>query len=258
MFEKTWLESQGRFENKDKMPPRLTIAYSYFEEPELLEKQISLWEDYPPGVEIFITDDYSVKYPAHDILKDVYFPYGVDIQLWRVTRDLGFNSHGCRNLAAKYAPTDVIAFLDIDMTLNPGDVGQLRRITYSKGRTYFFNMYSYAKKQFFQFPGHLNTFIVHRDTYWEAGGYDESFTGYHTGDREFHQRLEQVSTKNNVGITLGLHRGGRKAVVDEGVEGILEYDNENMLIKYSKPVPDLEQLKGTVSNKINFPFVRLL
>ena len=241
------------------MPPRLTIAYSYYEEPHHLERQIKLWEDYPPGVEIFVTDDGSSKYPAFDILKDVYFPYGADIQLWRVTRDLGFNSHGCRNLAATHASTDMVFFLDMDMSISPGDVGSLRRISYQDNSLYFFNCYVIHKKQFHTYPGHLNTFGCTKNTFWNAGGYDESYTGYHHGDREFHSRLELGTKKNNLGITTQLYRGGRRAVIDPGIpeDKTVVYDDDNMLIRYREPLPDLDTLTGTVPQKLNFPYLRL-
>lgn len=258
MLDLKWLESQGKFLNDDKMEPRLTIAYSYYEEPELLEKQAQLWEDYPPGVEIFVVDDGSQKYPALDILKRTYFPYGPNIQLWTVDEDLGFNSHGCRNLAATYAPTDPILFLDMDITLNPCDVGSLRRIAFKDGRHYMFNAYIRHKKTFVPCPGHINMFITTKKTYWDAGGYDESFTGWHYGDREFHERLEAASTKNNTGITLTIERGGREMYVDPDQESRMVYDNTNMKLIYRDELPDFNILKGTQPNKLVFPYTRIL
>lgn len=258
MLDLKWLESQGKFLNDDKMEPRLTIAYSYYEEPELLEKQIQLWEDYPPGVEIFVTDDGSQKYPALDILKRTYFPYGPNIQLWTVDEDIGFNSHGCRNLAATYAPTDPILFLDMDITITPGDVGSLRRVSYKDGRMYLFNAYVRHRKQFSACPGHINMFLTTKKTYWDAGGYDESFSGWHHGDREFHDRLKKVATTNNSGITLTIERGGRQTYVDNNYEKSITYDNENMRLIYKEEPPDFNMLRGTQPNKLVFPYSRIL
>lgn len=258
---KKWFEENGIVENKDKMPPRLTIAYTYYNEPELLKEQIKLWEDYPPGVEIMVIDDGSEEYPAYDILKDVYFTYGVNFQLWKVARDLGFNSHGCRNLAAKYAPTDQICFLDIDMRLNPGDVGHLRRIAMNPKTIYRFNMYAVFKKQWYPYPGHINCFIVNKDTFWEAGGYDESYTGHHYGDRPFHKELDKLTKQANTGLTLNNYRTGRKMVTDYGLadDTIMPvYDNVEMKIKYPGEIPDFDAMANTLKSKLNFPFVRLM
>lgn len=261
MYKKTWLESQGIQLNNDKMEPRLTICYTYYEEPVELKRQIALWENYPPGVLIFVVDDGSSKYPAFDILKDVYFPYGVDIQLWRCTRDLGFNGHGCRNLAATYAPTEPIMFLDIDITLNPCDVGHLRRLQHAYGRVGKFSMYREYEKGWEPYPGHLNCFITTKETFWDAGGYDESFVGLHTGDRDFHEALAKVSSPVNLGCSLTLHRGGRGVTVDpyRVTKGMpITYDNDNMMIYYPVPPVPKHELQGTVTNKVNFPHLRLL
>lgn len=235
---------------------RFTIGYTYYNEPNLLKNQLEFWLRYPPEVEIILVDDGSQKYPAYDLLKDLDIP---NFQLWRVDKDLGFNSHGCRNLITNLASTDFVLYLDIDCLMSPDNVGYLKRVKWKEDKLYRFAMMNGVNKVYYPYPGHQNVFLVSKKNYWEAGGYDESFTGYHKGDREFHRRLEAVTQPFKLSSSLGITvvRGGRKAVIDESVD-MITYDDEKMLIRLPRPSPKEVDLVGTVEEKINFSYTRLL
>jgi len=235
---------------------RFTIGYTYYDEPEYLRSQIELWIRFPPEVEIILIDDGSQKYPAIDLLKDLDIP---NLQVWCVDEDLGFNSHGCRNLIAKLASTDHILFLDIDCLISPDSVGYLKTVKFKHDKLYRFAMMNSSNKKYYKYPGHLNVFLVHKDKYWEAGGYDESFTGYHKGDREFHKRLELVTKASKLTNSLGITvvRGGRKVILDKSVS-FATYDDVNMVIRMPKLPPKESDLIGTVQTKINFSYSQLL
>jgi len=235
---------------------RFTVGFTYYNEPQLLKNQLEFWLRYPPEVEIILVDDGSQKYPAYDILKDLDIP---NFQLWQVDEDLGFNGHGCRNLITKLASTDFVLYLDIDCLMSPDSIGFLKTIKFRKDRLYRFAMMNTANKKYYRYPGHQNVFLVSKEKYWEAGGYDESFTGYHKGDREFHKRLESVTISSKLSTILGINvvRGGRKAVVDKSVD-LITYDDEEMLIRLPRPSPKEVDLVGTVKEKINFSYTRML
>ena len=235
---------------------RLTIGYTYYDEPESLKNQLEHWLRYPPEIQIILVDDGSQKYPAYEFLKDLDI---TNLQLWEVDEDLGFNSHGCRNLIARIAPTDFVLFMDIDCLISPDQVAYLKRIRLNRDKMYRFALLNTTNDKYDPWPGHPNVFLVNRDKYWEAGGYDESFTGWHKGDREFHRRLEKVvlpsKLTNSLGITVV--RGGRRAVLDESLDRIV-YDDDAMLIRLPAPPPSEKDLVGTVKEKINFSYTRKL
>ena len=74
---------------------------------------------------------------------------------------------------------------------------------------------------------------------------------------EFVERLEVVTEPAMIIDYLGFTvvRGARKCLIDATVEKIT-YDNQNMIIKIPKQMPT--NLKGTVKEKINFSYSRLL
>jgi len=235
---------------------RFTIGYTYYNEPELLQQQLNLWKHYPHQVEIILVDDGSKEFPAYDIVKDFDYP---NFQLWRVDEDLGFNSHGCRNLIADIASCDNILFSDIDCHFSPETIAFLKRVTFNPERLYYFSFYSSASFKYYPWPGHPNVFIVNKDKFWEAGGYDESFTGWHHGDREFIERLQIVTELSKISDHIGFTvvRGARKCEVDARVDKTT-YDDVHMVIKIPTSMPPESELKDTVKEKINFSYSRLL
>jgi len=235
---------------------RFTIGYTYYNEPHLLEEQMKLWERYPHQIQIILVDDGSELFPAYDIVKDINYP---NFQLWRVEKDLGFNSHGCRNLIAHVAESDNILFMDIDSQISPENIAFLKKCAFSKEKLYKFNLYNSCTYRTEDFPGHPNIFLINKETFWEAGGYDESFTGWHKGDREFMRRLDQYTELAKLSPSLGVTvvRGGRRIVVDTSVDKTT-YDDNNMVIKTPALTPSDAELVGKVTTKINFPYSRLL
>lgn len=235
---------------------RLTVGYTYYNEPKFLQKQIEYWNNYPEEIQIILVDDGSQKFPASEILNNYSNP---NFQLYRVTKDLGFNSHGCRNLIATLASSQNILFMDIDCFLNPCDAFFLKKINFNPNKHYKFNLFKQYCKTYQDWPGHHNIFLINKETFWKAGGYDESFTKYHKGDREFIARMETVSEKAKISksLTITLERGGRKTVLDPCVDKTT-YDDENMLLKIPEKPPSEKELIGKITTKINFPYERIL
>lgn len=234
---------------------RLTIGYTYYEDPELLQEQIKLWKQYPSLIEIIVVDDGSSVFPAEDFLKDLkILP---TLKLYKVNENLGFNSHGCRNLIATVASSDYVLFLDLDCHLNPNDVGYLRTVSYNENSLYRLASYSKISGNYHK-DGHVNVFIVNKNTFWQAGGYDESFTGYHHGDREFLSRLSPlIDVKSLHPLSCTIVRGKRSVIIDENVTKT-DYDNyANIMIA---PVKEktYAQMKGTVKTKLNFSYTQVL
>jgi glycosyltransferase involved in cell wall biosynthesis len=230
----------------------LTIIHTYYNEETLLETQLERWNVYNQPVNIILIDDGSQKVPAIDVIKQHELKDYINFSLYRVTEDIGFNSHGCRNLGARLANTDWLVFLDIDYTIQPSDLARLKTEPLDPDTWYEMNA---------KFKGRgdpymaLNQFVITKKMFLDHGGYDESFVPFHHGDRELLSSLETKYKKKNLDwLNLTCRRGGRKARIDDTIK-IPVYDDENMLL-YT-PRFDIESI-ARKDTKLNFTWEEIV
>lgn len=230
----------------------LTIIHTYYNEKSLLETQIERWNVYNQPVNIILIDDGSQKIPAIDVIKEHTLKDYINFSLYRVTEDIGFNSHGCRNLGARLANTEWLVFLDIDYTLQPSHLHKLKHDPLDFDTWYEMNAKFMGRGDSYMA---LNQFVITKNMFLEQGGYDESFVPYHHGDRDLLEKLARRYNKKNLDwLTLTCRRGGRKAIVDETAK-IPVYDDENMV--FYTPKFD-ENLIPKTNAKINFNWEQVL
>jgi len=245
--------------SRSKANHRLTVGYTYFEEPDRLRNLLDIWKTWPANLDIFLVDDGSTAFPALEVIQDFHLEdWQPTFQLWKCTRNLGFNSHGCRNLIAKYAHTDVIQFMDIDMHMHAPELARLKKMVWEKDYIAHHICYRTYDQKVVAEPGHLNAFAIHKELYWKAGGYDESFTGHHWGDREFLDRIHALPhQKIKTGCSLVLDRKGKHGVVTNTVDKTEYAPGDERRFKAPMGPEDIKKLKGTVKTRLNFPFIKL-
>jgi hypothetical protein len=141
-----------------------------------------------------IGDDGSMKNPAVD-----FFEKNEPTQhmrLFRVVDDIGFNSHGTRNLLMKQTTTDWNLMSDIDRQYPDKTLKMINvcEDDLTKGSYYSFYEIKEASPDRFS----LNDYLVHHYDFWETGGYDEEFVNIHWGDRYFLETLTRVAKRNKM------------------------------------------------------------
>jgi len=243
------------------MPPRrwrellrnnITIIHTYYNERSYLETQIERWNNYNTPVNIILIDDGSQIEPAENVLSEHTLNDNINFSLYRVTEDIGFNGHGCRNLGARLAKSNWLLFLDIDYTLQPADLKRLQNETLDLNTWYELNAKFHGRGNTYMA---LNQFMIPRKLFLDSGGYDESFVPFHCGDREFLSQLERDYQKINLDwMFLTCRRGGRK-IVHDNTKSIPVYDDENMLL-YSPPF-DKESIVRK-DTKLNFTWEEIV
>lgn len=229
------------------------MVQTYYNEPELLQRCVDRWNDFSADLHIILIDDGSKIHPAIDVIEQNKIRDNIKFSLYAVDDDIGFNSHGCRNLGAMVAETDWILFLDIDYNPQPGDITKLVKeweLNHAPWYNFYARFYRTPKERYVP----LNQFLIKKDFFWEVGGYNESYTRWHYGDREFLDQLTDAHSPGMLDMTVTCRRAGRKNVTDDTLYSPV-YDNENMIM-YS-PKFDLSEVKQ-IKEKINFEWTQLL
>ena len=213
------------------MTPGITYITSYYNEPQLLRELLDSFNtDFFNA--LLIIDDGSEEYPAEPIVK----PYAdkLPVSLYRVTEDLGFNSHGCRNLGAQQAETEWCYFTDMDMHIDEGASHDLKTATETSVLKQYFTFWRSFKQDYIgRCEESINDFCIRREHFLESYGYDEEYTGWHYGDKMFLEKLSTFMIKSLMPNVLIDKRGKRESVMTNDVDKTV-YDNEKMVMYHPK------------------------
>jgi glycosyltransferase involved in cell wall biosynthesis len=140
------------------------------------------------------------------------------IELYRIGVDIPWNRGGARNLGAQQAATDWIVHIDIDHLLPPECAHALLKAEVLPDRWYRFRRFRNGQadetrmkdalprsQTFGEIKPHIDSYLVTRDLYWQAGGYNEDFSGCLGGGSPFLQELEKLAPVAQLPPDVCLH-----------------------------------------------------
>jgi len=228
----------------------ITINITYYNEP----KWLQWWYDttkqlYEEGhaFKFSICDDGSMNEPATKFFEsNPPLPF---MSLYRVTKDIGFNSHGARNLLVKQTTTDWNMMSDIDRHYSIGTFERLfaAEPTLQKGHYYSFYEVKKASADWYS----VNEYVVHREDFWKTGGYDEEFVNIHWGDRMFLDTLKRVAKRECMREWEVKYVRGARTVSWEDVPTTIYPDDSSLIHPNNRwPDPDFRfNLKETIRQR---------
>lgn len=216
------------------------IIHTYYNEESFLRKHLEKYKKCNNYFnKIIIVDDASRKKAAPIVAE-----YNISIDLYRVLYDIGFNSHGCRNLAMDKTDSDWNLLIDIDWDIDIETISDIHKAI-EENKLNSNTVYTFTDQQGREA---INTLLIHKDTYWNATGYDEELTNMHTGDDLFYESLRDNGASFSVSEwKITPLRYGRKIVFYDG--DITVYDDTNMLLYQPGNKPDWDTLRGAVSRR---------
>ncbi len=170
----------------------ITLIMPYYNNTHMLAFHCGVWWSWDEvaknNISIIVVDDCSNKSPASDVLEPASKALQVDIQLYRVMDDKEWNDVGSRNLGAKRAGSDWLLLTDIDHVVSGKAAHNLVNADISKDNMYYFGRsWANGKTE----DAHCNSFLVTRDRFWDAGGYDEDYADMWGGDTEYTKLLQE-------------------------------------------------------------------
>lgn len=173
---------------------KFTLCLPYYENPGMLRRQLACWGAYGPearaAMDVIVVDDGSPRSPALEVLAGFG---GLALRLYRINENIPWNQHGARNLAAKAAGKGDrwLLMTDMDHLLEPDQAAALAQLKPRPDRHYVFDRISLPGRV--AYKRHCNSFLVTREAYWQAGGYDEDYCGSYGGDGPFLRALRAVA-----------------------------------------------------------------
>ena len=211
----------------------ITLVTTYFEDPYRLKNYIENEFNEDIFDEFIIVDDGSPNNPAESICR--MYPEK-NIKLFRVNEDIGFNSHGARNLAMKHVETEWALMIDIDRKGIYEVAPVLERYVRSADDNEYFNFIIEATGEITH-----NDYCVKTDSWWVSGGYDEEFVNWHFGDRLFIDRLNSYLKPTTIPFKIDLTRAARTWRIRDC--GITTYPDDETIIH---PIIDEEKKRKLI------------
>lgn len=185
---------------------KITMVLPYYEAPRMLGLQVMNLLGYPRDVRqlltVIVVDDGSPHNPAYDVVGR--WTDELNLQLYCVKQDIPWNAHGARNLGFMQAPEDGwVLGLDVKHIVpahcmewltwkwepEPGHYYTFPHMWFGRKGAGRMVMDFVLNRQGLPTKPHPNTFLVRREDFWAAGGYNEDFCGTYGGDGEFVRRL---------------------------------------------------------------------
>jgi hypothetical protein len=195
--------------------PSLTLVYPYYDNPEMLREHQRVWRALPRAVadriEVIVVDDASPRWPAVDAFADA----GITARLFRIETDIPWNWLEARNIGAHHARADWLLLTDIDHVAPAATLAELlRRLDAGAiSPRHFYTLDRVSAPGMTPYKPHPDSYLMPRDLFWRAGGYDEFFAGHYGTSGIARRRFETAGTRGHL-IGLPLVRYGRAVVAD--------------------------------------------
>ena len=168
----------------------ISIVHPYYNHKETFAYQFNQWSQFPKrakeNIEIVVVDDGSPDFPC-EVPKDLK---GVDLKILRIDEDIVWNTAGAANLGITEAKYDWFLHADFDVGIPPWCAEKLLDLDFTDKKTVYWPMTWHETSKGYQKYGepHCNSFLMAKETFWEAGGYDEDFSGcWGNQDSMFHK-----------------------------------------------------------------------
>lgn len=167
------------------------------------------------------------------------------LKLYRVKKDYGFNSHGCRNLIMKETTNEFVILMDSDrMIVDPKHtIESIKKRSLRNNRLYRF--VAHVSEIGNGIHESVNDYLISKTHFFSAGGYDEEWIGYRDGDRHFFDQLKFFGDEIVLHeVNIILLRGPTLRLLDDRIKSINDLKKpspENYLAvmrRLRRPEPD--------------------
>jgi len=206
---------------------RVSIILPFYRNRGMLAEQVREWNCYPDGFQFIVVDDGSPE-PALPIVQTHASAALLErLNVYRIGVDIPWNRGGARNLGAQLAASKWIIHIDIDHLLPLASAQALLEADVSEFRWYRFPRYRMGKadetrskdtipddQEFGQIKPHVDSYLCTKAMFWQAGGYNEDFSGCLGGGTPFLAELAKIAELDLLPADVALHVYTRDVIPD--------------------------------------------
>ena len=183
----------------------VTVILTYYGQIEKLNEHCKFFSSLPHDLKsrlhiMFINDGFNDQGAFEDIIQ-AYKP-GFNVEGYKVTQDVGFNNHGCRNLGMLNSKTFWNFLIDIDCFVKEDTYRSILENELNPAEYYVFKVHFdhidnpedydlFDPKKLLKYVCHPNIWLISKPCFWSSGGYDVEFTGMRHGDKEFWMSIDK-------------------------------------------------------------------
>lgn len=180
----------------------VSLVHPFYNEERRFDLQIDLWSCWPVEVKekvrITIIDDGSPS-PVHTWITDSKLKKlaELNINVYRIEKDLMWNTPGALNLGLVTAPNEWVMIMDSDCAFDGDNWKILLAGDYDPNAVYKFPRQRHGTIEDLSNKRFLPcTMFFHKNLVWSLGGFDEGFTGEYSGgyayfDNDLDSRLTE-------------------------------------------------------------------
>ena len=230
---------------------RLTLVHPFYNEKARFERQVEIWRGWSEyvrdRVDIVVIDDGSPNPVAGYITDEIdEVLSGLNIAIYRITKDLKWNTPGALNLGLEVAMTDWVLIMDSDCAFSNEHMETLLQADPEPFAVYKFPRHRIGDASLGENLDNRRflpcTMLFHRSLFMDkVGGFDEDYTGeYSDGyayfDTDFDERawalqhIHPMFIWNAVTATEWMPSAAGNEIVDRTVA----HESKNRDILYAK------------------------
>jgi glycosyltransferase involved in cell wall biosynthesis len=212
-----------------------TILYAYYNNPNMLRRQLHEWIKYDPALldrtDFIVVDDGSMEAPALDVIASERHLIGaLDLQVFRVMIDRPWGQDAARNVGMRNAQTQWVLMTDIDHVLTHRQYPVMMEFINRKAvrGNYYMPMRRKVlrNEQIVPYHPHPNSYLFHRDDFWEMGGYDEDFVGFYGSDGNFRKCAKGYGLQEKIVDSFSLLMFGTDSIPDANTRTLTRKEGE--------------------------------
>lgn len=201
----------------------LSLIFTYYQNPLMLEYQWRIWQTYPEHVEVVLVDDGSpVGFRAEEVAARMP-PLKCSFKLARILVDLPWNQCGARNLGVHLATKTWEMTVDIDHIIPLHFINCICRHELDPDTIYSLQRLDHFTRN--PYHPHWETKVMTREKFWTVGGFDEAFCGHYAfSERNWLRRVKQFK---NGELPYAIERVSEYEIEDSKTFGLVRKEGRD-------------------------------